>query len=70
MKLTALKYIRECNDITIERMSQSLGISSQSYINKEQYNTEFKQSEIERMCRILKLSYDDFFKLKYTMRKN
>jgi len=37
-------------------IAQKIGLTYQGYLNKERGESEFKQSEIEGLCELLKLS--------------
>lgn len=37
-------------------IAQKIGLTYQGYLNKERGESEFKQSEIEELCELLKLS--------------
>jgi len=63
MNKALLEYSIKCNGLTTEQFCKEIGISRSAYYKKCNGKSEFKQSEITKIVRLLKLDspVDIFF---------
>lgn len=61
MNLNKLKGLRAEKELTQKDMAEKLGISSNSYLLKENGKREFSASEVHKMAEIFKVEESYFF---------